>query len=194
MNNKQANFANLRCPWGQTRDNVIQAFHDHEWGKLNLEDQYLYEMLVLQLFESGLNWRVILHKRENFRQAFANFNVQKVAAFTDKEINTLMADASIIRNRLKIKAAITNAQAVINAQAQHGSFAKYLQKIIPSQITHNPEIFEDVPVTSDLAKKLANRMRADGFFFVGPVIIYSYLQCIGLINDHIECCPFKYEG
>lgn len=190
----QTHLANLRCPWGQTRDEIIQAFHDHEWGKLNLEDKYLYEMLVLQLFESGLNWRVILHKRENFRKAFMNFEPAAVAQFTEKNILTLMNDTSIIRNRMKIEAAIKNAQAVLTIKEEHGSFAKYLQKIIPVQIMHNPEIFEDVPVSNDLAKQLATRMKADGFFFVGPVIIYSYLQCIGLINDHIECCPFKHEG
>lgn len=191
---KQKHFANLRCPWGQTRDETIQDFHDHEWGKLNLEDNYLYEMLVLQLFQSGLNWRVILHKRENFRQAFENFDPNTVAKFNEAKIITLMKDASIIRNRMKIEATIKNAKAVLAIKEEHGSFAKYLQKVIPSQIVHNPEIFEDVPVSNDLAKQLATRMKADGFFFVGPVIIYSYLQCIGLINDHIECCPFKHEG
>ena len=190
----QTNIANLRCPWGQTRDEIIQEFHDHEWGKLKLDDNYLYEMLVLQLFQSGLNWRVILHKRENFRKAFKDFDPVKVAALTDKEINDMCNDSSIIRNRRKIEAAVKNAKSVIIVSAKYGSFAKYLQNIIPVQIEHDPEIYEDVPYSSDLSTKLSLQMKADGFFFVGPIVIYSYLQSIGLINDHIECCPFKYEG
>ena len=190
----QTNIANLRCPWGQTRDEIIQEFHDHEWGKLKLDDNYLYEMLVLQLFQSGRNWRVILHKRENFRKAFKDFDPVKVAALTDKEINDMCNDSSIIRNRRKIEAAVKNAKSVIIVSAKYGSFAKYLQNIIPVQIVHDPEIYEDVPYSSDLSTKLSLQMKADGFFFVGPIVIYSYLQSIGLINDHIECCPFKYEG
>ena len=190
----QTNIANLRCPWGQTLDEIIQEFHDHEWGKLKLDDNYLYEMLVLQLFQSGLNWRVILHKRENFRKAFKDFDPVKVAALTDKEINDMCNDSSIIRNRRKIEAAVKNAKSVIIVSAKYGSFAKYLQNIIPVQIVHDPEIYEDVPYSSDLSTKLSLQMKADGFFFVGPIVIYSYLQSIGLINDHIECCPFKYEG
>lgn len=190
----KTNIANLRCPWGQTRDEIIRNFHDHEWGKLNLDENYLFEMLVLQLFQSGLNWRVILHKRENFRKAFKDFDPVKVAALTEAEIKELLEDASIIRNRIKINAAIRNAKAMLIVQASYGSFAKYLQSMIPAQITHNAEIYEDVPISSDLSKKIAAKMKGDGFFFVGPVIIYSYLQSIGLINDHLECCPFKYHG
>lgn len=191
---QEANYANLRCPWGQTRDQVIQNFHDHEWGKLDLNDRHLFEMLVLQLFQSGLSWRVILHKRENFRKAFKNFSPAQVAQISKEEVEELMQDASIIRNRIKIEGAIKNARAVVNIQAKEGSFAKYLQKMVPEQIVHRPEIFEDVPTSSELSKTIAKQMRQDGFYFVGPTITYSYLQSIGLINDHINCCPFKYEG
>ncbi|RVU71039.1 MULTISPECIES: DNA-3-methyladenine glycosylase I [Lactobacillus] len=190
----QPNFANLRCPWGQTRDEIIQNFHDHEWGKMKLEDQYLFEMLVLQLFQSGLNWRVILHKRENFRKAFKDFDPVAVASITEREVNRLVGDASIIRNRRKIESAIQNAKAILMIQAKYGSFAKFLQEMVPMQIMHNPEIFEDVPTSSDVAKNVAQKMKEEKFVFVGPTIIYSYLQSIGLINDHIECCPFKYQG
>lgn len=191
---QKVNTANLRCPWGQTRDEIIRNFHDHEWGKLQLDDNYLYEMLVLQLFQSGLNWRVILHKRENFRKAFKNFDPVKVAAMTEADVAELMNDASIIRNRLKINSAIQNAKAVLMMQAKSGSFAKYLQGFVPNQIVHDPELYEDVAVCSDLTKKMADQMKKDGFFFVGPVIVYSYLQSVGLINDHLNCCPFKYHG
>ena len=190
----QPNIANLRCPWGQTRDEFIQNFHDHEWGKLNLDDNYLFEMLTLQLFQSGLNWRVILNKRDNFRKAFKNFDPAIVATFTEQDITDLVNDDSIIRNRRKIEAAVQNAKSILIVSAKYGSFAKYLQDVIPVQIVHDPEIYEDVPYSSDLSKKLSWQMKADGFVFVGPIVIYSYLQSIGLINDHIECCPFKYEG
>lgn len=188
------NLANLRCPWGQTRDEIIQEFHDHEWGKMKLEDNYLFEMLVLQLFQSGLNWRVILHKRENFRHAFKNFDPALVAAMTELEVNQLMSDSSIIRNRRKIEAAIQNAKAVLMIEAKYGSFAKFIQSSIPTQIVHNPEIFEDVPTSSEIATALAKEMKKEKFIYIGPIITYSYLQSIGLINDHIECCPFKYQG
>lgn len=191
---KIKNLANLRCPWSQTRDEIIQNFHDHEWGKINLEDDYLFEMLVLQLFQSGLNWRVILHKRENFRKAFYDFDPARVATMTDADVNALMLDSSIIRNRRKIESAIQNAKAVLIIQAKYGSFAKFIQSTIPMQIVHNPEIFEDIPTSSDVAKNLAKEMKKEKFTFVGPVIVYSYLQSIGLINDHLECCPFKYQG
>ncbi|GAA3638309.1 DNA-3-methyladenine glycosylase I [Lactobacillus hamsteri] len=188
------NVANLRCPWSQTRDKLIQNFHDHEWGKINLEDNYLFEMLVLQLFQSGLNWRVILHKRENFRKAFYDFDPARVATMNELDVHNLMMDSSIIRNRRKIESAIQNAKAVLMIQAKYGSFAKFIQSSIPMQIMHNPEIFEDIPASSDVAKNLAKKMKKEKFTFVGPVIVYSYLQSIGLINDHLECCPFKYQG
>lgn len=191
---KQPTLANLRCPWGQTRDQVIQNFHDHEWGKLNLSEKHLFEMLILQLFQSGLNWRVILHKRANFRRAFQDFDPEKIAAMTEEDVSRLASDASIIRNRHKIEGAIKNARAVLKIRAKYGSLAKYLQKLVPAQIMHEPEIFEDVPTSSDLSKEVAKQMKADGFYFVGPTITYSYLQTVGLINDHIACCPFKRHG
>lgn len=194
MEQTQINVANLRCPWAQTRDEVIRNFHDHEWGKLNLDDQYLFEMLVLQLFQSGLNWSVILHKRENFRKAFKNFDANKVAALTQDEVAEMLQDASIIRNKVKINAAIKNAHAFLAVKEKYGSFAKYLQTKITNPIVHEPEIFEDVATSNEITKELAKKMKKDGFFFVGPVIIYSFLQSVGLINDHLICCPFKYHG
>lgn len=183
-----------RCPWGDVKDKAMQEYHDHEWGKLNLDEKYLYEILVLELFQSGLSWSTILHKRENFRKAFKDFNVEKVAQMTDYDARMLMQDKGIIRNHLKINAAIKNARAILAAREEHSSFAKYLQNFIPSQIMHHPEIVDDVPASNDLSKKISKQMKKDGFFFVGPVIVYSYLQAIGLINDHLERCNFKYRA
>ena len=184
----------LRCPWGDVKDETVRNYHDHEWAKLNLDDQYLYEMLVLELFQSGLSWSTILHKRENFRKAFKEFDVEKVAQMTDYDVGLLMQDKGIIRNHIKINAAIKNAKAILVVKQEYGSFAKYLQSFIPSPIVHHPDTIAEVPTTNDIAKQIAKQMKKDGFFFVGPVIIYSYLQGIGLINDHLEDCYFKNNG
>lgn len=182
-----------RCPWGQT-DELMQDYHDHEWGKLNLDDDYLFEMLVLELFQAGLNWSVILHKRENFRKAFKNFDVVKVAQMTDEDINNLMQDASIIRNKRKIVAAVQNAKAVLAIKEKYGSLAKYIQNFVATPIIHHPEKMDDIPTKTELTEKVSKQMKKDGFKFVGPVIIYSYLQGIGLINDHLKSCAFKFSG
>jgi DNA-3-methyladenine glycosylase I len=185
---------NLRCPWGCSNDSIMQQYHDHEWGKLNLNEQYLYEMLVLELFQSGLNWAVVLHKRKNFYRAFKNFVLEEVAQLTETDIAMLMQDKSIIRNRLKILAAIQNAKAILTIETQNGSFAHYLQNFIKTPIIHHPQTASEVPTTNALAIKLSKQMKKDGFTFVGPITIYSYLQGIGLVNDHLENCPFKYHG
>lgn len=183
-----------RCPWGYTKDKIVQDYHDHEWGKLNLDDQYLYEMLVLELFQSGLSWSTILHKRENFRKAFKNFDIKQVALMTDDDVSLLLQDKSIIRNQIKIRAAIKNARAISKVKEKYGSLAKYLQSFVPTQIVHHPETVDEVPASNEIAQEMTKQMKKDGFFFVGPVIIYSYLQGIGLINDHLESCAFKYNG
>lgn len=183
-----------RCPWGQTDDELMQNYHDHEWGKLNLDDDYLFEMLILELFQAGLNWNTILHKRENFRKAFKNFDVAAVAQMTDTELASLMQDTSIIRNKRKIAATVQNAKAVLISKEKYGSFAKYIQSFVATSIIHHPERMEDVPAKNEITAKMSKQMKKDGFNFVGPVTLYSYLQGIGLINDHLESCAFKFNG
>ena len=183
-----------RCPWGESQDEAMQNYHDHEWGKLNLDDQYLYEMLVLELFQSGLSWSTILHKRENFRAAFKNFDAAQVAQFTDADVDLLLRNKGIIRNQRKIAAAIKNAQAIQAVKEEYDSFAKYLQQFIHVPIVHHFETIDEMPAANDLSKKMAKQMKKDGFAFVGPVVIYSFLQAVGLINDHLEDCNFKYNG
>lgn len=183
-----------RCPWSSTTDSLMEQYHDHEWGKLNLDESYLYEMLTLELFQSGLNWSVILHKRENFRRDFHNFIPAEVAQMDENDINDLMQDSSIVRNRQKITAAIKNARAILIIDATYGNFAHYLQTFCKTPIVHHPLTQEDVPSTNKIAQKMAKQMKKDGFSFVGPVILYSFLQAVGLINDHLEKCPFKYHG
>lgn len=183
-----------RCPWGNQNDSLLKEYHDHEWGKLNLDERYLFEMLVLELFQSGLSWSTILHKRDNFRRAFKNFLPEEVAQMSDSDVQRLMQDKSIIRNKRKITAAIKNARALLVIDARYGNFAHYLQRFIKTPIVHHPLTSNDVPTTSAIAQNLASQMKKDGFSFVGPVIIYSFLQGIGLINDHLENCPFKFHG
>lgn len=185
---------NKRCPWSDNKDLLLEQYHDHEWGKLNLDERYLYELLILELFQSGLNWSIILHKRENFRRAFKNFIPEEVAKMNAEDIKKLMQDSSIVRNKQKITAAIKNARAVLVIDAKYGSFAHYLQNFIKKPIIHHPQTPRDVPTTNDIAKIMAKQMKKDGFTFIGPIIIYSFLEAIGLINDHLESCHYKYHG
>ena len=183
-----------RCPWSDHDDPLIKEYHDHEWGKLNLDEHYLYEMLLLESFQSGLSWSTILHKRAHFRTTFKNFVPEEVAQMSASAIEQLMQDKGIIRNKRKITAAINNARALLIIDAQYGSFAHYLQQFIKTPIMHHPQTSSEVPTTNKVAQKLARQMKKDGFTFVGPVIIYSFLEGVGLINDHLENCPFKYHG
>lgn len=181
-----------RCFPNSGNDPLYEAYHDQEWGKLNLEEHYLYQMLVLESFQSGLSWQIVLHKRENFTEAFANWNFHKVARFSDKDYQNLLNDKGIIRNRLKIKAAINNAQALIQLDKKYGSFATFLKKFIPQPIIHHPRTFKDMLTQDKHSQAIAKAMKKEGFKFVGPVTIYSFLQAVGLINDHFDWCPFKY--
>ena len=183
----------MRCDWGKTPNETYQTYHDQEWGKLNLNNQYLYEMLVLESFQSGLSWETILNKRENFRQDFIDFDRHKVAKFTDKDFTILMQDKGIIRNRRKIEAAINNAQVLIKLEEEGSNFKDFLLQHISQPIINHPQTMADVPAKSELSIQLSKEMKKIGFKFVGPVTIYSFLQAVGLVNDHIEECYYKYQ-
>lgn len=170
------------------------TYHDFEWGKLNLDERYLYEMLVLETFQSGLSWATILNKRENFRQAFANFNVDKVAKFDANDRQRLLQDKGIIRNRRKIDAAIKNAQVLVQMHQKGQTLGSFFKTFIPRPIINHPQKLSDVPTQTPLSSTIAKAMKKKGFRFVGPTTIYSYLQSVGLINDHLENCNFKYSG
>ena len=150
-------------------------------------------MLVLESFQSGLSWETILNKRENFRQDFIDFDYHKVAKFTDKDFATLMQDKGIIRNRRKIEAAINNAQALVKLEEEGSSFKDFLLQHISQPIINHPQTMADVPAKSELSIQLSKEMKKIGFKFVGPVTIYSFLQAVGLVNDHIEECYYKYK-
>lgn len=180
-----------RCYWKGMENKIYQKYHDQEWGKLNLDLQYLFEMLVLESFQSGLSWLTILNKRENFRKAFANFDYHKVAKYTDSDIAQLMHDQGIIRNQKKIEAAINNARKILELEENGSNFAEFLQNFIPQVIINHPKTMEDIPAKTQLSNDISKEMKKLGFKFVGPVTVYSFLQATGLINDHLDSCNFK---
>ena len=148
-------------------------------------------MLVLESFQSGLSWSTILHKRENFRQAFANFEVEKVAQFDESTYQALMQNEGIVRNKLKIRAAINNAQVLVNWHNNGKTFADFLTSYISTPIDSHYQTLAEVPASTDLAKEISKEMKKAGFKFVGPTTIYSFLQAVGLINDHLASCSFR---
>jgi DNA-3-methyladenine glycosylase I len=174
-----------RCPWGAGSE-VYRAYHDEEWGRpISGEAAYL-ERLTLEAFQSGLSWLTILNKRENFRAAFAGFEADRVAAFDDNDRARLMADAGIVRNRLKIDAAITNAAATVRLRDE-GGLEGLVERFRPD--SHTPPVnSEDVPATSPESVALSKALKKQGFVFVGPTTMYALMQAIGLVDDHLVGC------
>jgi DNA-3-methyladenine glycosylase I len=177
-----------RCAWCE-KDDLYRKYHDEEWGKPVYDDHKLFEFLVLETFQAGLSWYTVLVKRENFRKAFANFEVQKVANFTEKHCDILLQDVGIIRNKLKIKATITNAQAFIKIQEQFGSFSKYIWSFVNDKpIDNHPKTLKEVPATTEISDKLSKDLKKRGFKFVGSTVVYAHMQATGMVNDHITNC------
>ena len=164
-----------------------------EWGKLITKDTLLFEFLILESFPAGLSWITILRKREAFREAFDNFLIEQVANYSQEKINALLTNEKIVRNRLKIQAAVTNAQAFIRIQKEFGSFVSYLNTFIPTPIDNHPESLSDIPTHSFLSDSLSKDLKKRGFKFVGTTIIYSFLQATGYINDHVSNCWVRKE-
>lgn len=178
----------VRCAWCGN-DPLYQQYHDTEWGRPVRDDQTLFEFLILETFQAGLSWITILRKRENFRQAFDFFDVQKVAAYTPDKLNELLLDPAIIRNRLKIQAAVTNAQAFIRVQEEHGSFSNYIWSFTGGHPIDNlPATLTDVPATTPLSDRISKDLKKRGFKFVGSTVVYAHMQATGMVNDHIAAC------
>jgi DNA-3-methyladenine glycosylase I len=178
-----------RCSWCGT-DELYVKYHDEEWGKVVHDDKILFEFLVLESAQAGLSWITILRRRENYRKAFADFDVHKVAAFTDEDVERLMQDAGIIRNRLKILATITNAQNFIKVQQEFGSFDKYLYSLMPDGKpinNYDNKLSASTPISDAISKDMKKR----GFKFFGTTICYAHMQATGMVNDHINECSFK---
>ena len=173
----------LRCPWGLSAPEYV-AYHDDEWGRPVRGDQAIFERLCLEAFQSGLSWLTILRKRENFRKAFAGFDIPAVAAFTDADVARLLADAGIVRNRAKVNAAITNARAALEVKEGLSDLVwSYAETARPA-----PRTLADVPAQTPASKALAKELRGRGFVFTGPVTAYAAMQACGLVNDHLAEC------
>lgn len=181
-----------KCGWC-LGDPLYEAYHDQEWGIPVYDDNTLFEFLILETFQAGLSWITILRKRENFRKAFDNFNYEKIANYNVENIETLLEDAGIIRNKLKIKATITNAQAFMEVQKEFGSFSKYIWDFVDGKpIKNKLKNYKEAPPTTALSDIVSKDLKQRGFKFVGSTVIYAHMQATGMVNDHeMEC--FRYH-
>lgn len=178
----------IRCKWCNPKNQLYVNYHDNEWGQPNFDNSYLFEMLVLESFQAGLSWECVLNKRNAFRLAFDNFDIDKIINYDNIKTNSLLNNPEIIRNRLKIEACINNAHIYKNILNEYGSFYNYLKKF-----TNDKIIFENDKITSNLSDSISNDLKNRGMKFVGSKIIYSYLQAIGIINSHENQC-FMYNN
>ncbi len=172
-----------RCKWCNLKNPKYIKYHDEEWGKPNFDEQYLYEMLILEMFQAGLSWECVLNKRDDFKKEFDNFDIEKVIKYDDKKVEELLKNEKIIRNKLKIKATINNTKIFKQLQNEFGSFHNYLKNF-----TNDKTIYELGKTTSSLSDKISKDLQKRKMKFVGSTIIYSYLQAIGVINSHEKEC------
>lgn len=182
-------LVNGRCGWCGTDDLYIK-YHDEEWGKPVTDDKVLFEFLILESAQAGLNWLTILKKRNGYRQAFHNFNIDSVARMTDEDCEKLMQFEGIIRNRLKIKSTVINARLFLSVQKEFGSFYNYIQSFFPGRkpIVNNFRSLREIPASSLQSDAISRDMKKRGFKFFGTTICYAYLQATGFINDHLTNC------
>jgi DNA-3-methyladenine glycosylase I len=180
-----------RCVWAGN-DPLYIAYHDTEWGTPVYDDETLFEFLLLETFQAGLSWITILKKRENFRKAFDNFDYQKIANYSEEKYDSLLLDAGIIRNKLKIRSAIKNAQLFIEIQKEFGSFSTYIWSFVDGKpIVNKIKAMQDIPATTALSDHISKTLKKRGFKFVGSTIIYAFMQATGMVNDHAVDC-FRY--
>ena len=185
-NNKQT------CSWPKG-DPLLTKYHDTEWGVPLHNDKKLFEFLILEGFQAGLSWLTVLKKRENFRKAFDTFDFKKVATYDQRKINSLLKDSGIIRNKLKIESAITNAKAFIDVRKEFGTFNKYIWNFTGNKPIHNEfESMKEIPAKTELSDLISKDLKKRGFKFVGSTIVYAHMQATGMVNDHITSC-FRYK-
>ena len=181
-----------RCGW-VTADPLYFAYHDSEWGVPEHDDRRLFELLILEGAQAGLSWLTVLKKRENYRQAFANFEAQKIAAFGDRQVTALLANPGIVRNRLKIAATIENARAFLAVRQEYGGFAAYLWQFVGGKPKTNAwPTLKEVPARTAESDAMSKALAKRGFKFVGSTICYAFMQAAGMVNDHTLDC-FRYE-
>ncbi|MFZ2323813.1 MAG: DNA-3-methyladenine glycosylase I [Ignavibacteriaceae bacterium] len=191
MTTKQTG-SKIRCPW-PADDKLYQNYHDKEWGIPVHNDRKLFEFLLLEGFQAGLSWRTILHKRQNFRKAFDNFDFNKVAKYDKRKINSLMKDAGIIRNKLKIESAVKNAKAFIEVRKEFGTFDKYIWGFENYRPIKNKfKSLKELPARTELSDLISKDLKKRGFNFVGSTIVYAHMQATGMVNDHLVDC-FRYK-
>lgn len=177
-----------RCPW-PADDKLMIKYHDKEWGVPLQNDKKLFEFLILEGFQAGLSWRTILHKRENFRKTFDKFDYNKVAKYDKRKINSLLKDAGIVRNRLKVEAAIANAKAFLQVRKEFGTFDKYIWSFVNGKpIQNNFKSLKELPAKTGLSDKISEDLKKRGFKFVGSTIVYAHMQATGMVNDHLMTC------
>lgn len=181
--------AEAPCPWC-LNDPLYRRYHDEEWGVPVHDDKVLFEFLILEGAQAGLSWITVLRKRECYREWFAGFDPARVARFGAAHVERMLQDPGIIRHRLKLESAITNAQAFLAVQKEYGSFDAYLWNFVGGQpIVNRPRQLADVPAVTPLAEQLSKDLKRRGFRFVGPTIMYAYMQAMGVVNDHLVSCP-----
>lgn len=183
------NDQTIRCGWCGD-DPLYIAYHDNEWGREVTDDRRMFEFVVLESAQAGLSWITILRRRDGYRQAFADFDPVKVAAMGPADVERLMGDTGIIRNRLKIESTITNARAFLDIQREFGSFCAYLRSFLPDgkPIVNHPKTLADIPASTPLSDAISKDMKRRGFRFFGTTICYAHLQAVGYINDHLVSC------
>ena len=178
----------IRCEWSGS-DPLYRAYHDNEWGVPSHEDQHLFEMLILEGAQAGLSWRTILNKRVGYREAFDGFDIAKVAAYTQHDIDRLMANPGIVRNRLKIESAIKNARGVLKIREEFGTLNTYLWRFVDGEPRQNAwASMADVPAQTEQSEAMSKALKKRGFNFVGPTICYAFMQAVGMVNDHTTNC------
>jgi DNA-3-methyladenine glycosylase I len=182
-----------RCDWVSGADALMLEYHDREWGVPVHDDRKHFEFLVLEAAQAGLSWSTVLKKREGYRRAFADFDPEKVARFTDRRIESLIQDPSIIRNRLKIAAAVRNARQFLDVQEEFGSFDAYAWRFVDgAPVLNRRKATKDIPATSPQSDAFSKDLKARGFSFVGSTIIYAHMQAVGMVNDHlVDCFRFR---
>ena len=177
----------IRCPWA--KGELYHRYHDKQWGVPEHDDRMLFEMIVLEGAQAGLSWETILKKRDNYREAFDNFDAERIAAYDDTKLATLMQNAGIIRNRLKISAAVANAKAFLNTRDEFGSFDKYIWSFVDGRPVQNSfKAMTEVPAKTSQSDSMSKDLSRRGFKFVGSTICYAFMQATGMVNDHLTSC------
>ena len=183
-----------RCEWAAKGDDLMVAYHDEEWGRPSHDDRHLFEMLTLEGAQAGLSWSTILRKREGYRAAFAGFDPRKVARYDPAKVRALLADAGIVRNRLKVESTVNNAARVLEVQDADGSFDAYVWGFVGGEpIVNHRRTMSELPAETPLSKEISKDMKRRGFRFVGPTVIHAFMQSVGMIDDHTVDC-FRRAG